>query len=160
MNRFSLILILALLVSLSGVSIYWTIKFRKIQQQQVDVIMSDIRAMQDSIDNTLNADSVASIAERILIARQDSIIGVYERRLVELQKQIREKKIHKKYMVAVSGLWKDKQKTVNLNLIKTSNSEGQKVTVVDSKVGHINSKESKSVFLIANAAPLTQPRDL
>ncbi len=50
--------------------------------------------------------------------------------LVELQKQIREKKIHKKYMVAVSGLWKDKQKTVNLNLVKTSNSEGQKVTLL------------------------------
>ena len=68
--------------------------------------------------------------------------------LVELQKQIREKKIHKKYMVAISGLWKDKQKTVNLNLIKTSNSEGQKVSVVDSKEGHINSKESKSVFFL------------
>ena len=76
------------------------------------------------------------------------IIAKKRTALVELQKQIREKKIHKKYMVAISGLWKDKQKTVNLKLIKTSNSEGQKVTVVDSKVGQTNSKESKSVFFL------------
>ena len=68
--------------------------------------------------------------------------------LVEIQKQIREKKIHKKYIVAISGLWKDKQKTVKLNLVKLSNSEGQKVIVVNSKIGQQNSKESKSVFFL------------
>ncbi len=68
--------------------------------------------------------------------------------LVDIQKQIREKRIHKKYMVAISGLWKDKQKTVNLNLLKNSNSEGQKVIVVDSKMGQQNSKKSKSVFFL------------
>ena len=71
--------------------------------------------------------------------------------LVELQKQIREKKIHKKYMVAISGLWKDKQKTVNLSLVKTSNSEGQKVTVVDSKVGHHQFKGIKVCFFLKKA---------
>ena len=68
--------------------------------------------------------------------------------LVEIQKQIREKKIHKKYIVAISGLWKDKQKTVKLDLVKMSNSEGQKVVVVNSNIGQQNSKESKSVFFL------------
>ena len=68
--------------------------------------------------------------------------------LVEIQKQIREKRIHKKYMVAVSGLWKDKQKTVNLNLVKLSSQEGQKVIVVDNERGRKISKESKSVFFL------------
>lgn len=68
--------------------------------------------------------------------------------LVEIQKQIREKKIHKKYIVAISGLWKEKQKTVKLDLVKLSNSDGQKVIVVNSKIGQQNSKESKSVFFL------------
>ena len=51
-------------------------------------------------------------------------------------------------MVAVAGLWKDKQKTVNLNLVKLSNQEGQKVIVVDNEKGERISKESKSVFFL------------
>ena len=68
--------------------------------------------------------------------------------LVEIQKQIREKRIHKKYQVCVYGLWKDKQKTVDLMLLKTSNQDGQKVIVVDKKKEEQNSKASKSVFFL------------
>ena len=68
--------------------------------------------------------------------------------LVEIQKQIREKKIHKKYIVAISGLWKEKQKTVKLNLVKLSNSEGQKVIVVNSKIGQQKFKGIQVCFFL------------
>ncbi len=68
--------------------------------------------------------------------------------LVELQKQIREKKIHKKYHGCYFWLWKDKQKTVNLNLYLRYQIRGAKSNCADSKEGHFNSKESKSVFFL------------
>jgi len=68
--------------------------------------------------------------------------------LVEIQKQIRSKRIHKKYQVGVSGIWKDKQKIVDLNLLKITQSDGQKVIVTEKNKEVFKSKESRSVFFL------------
>lgn len=68
--------------------------------------------------------------------------------LVEIQKQIRNKRIHKKYQVGVSGIWKDKQKIVDLNLLKITQSDGQKVIVTEKNKEVFKSKESRSVFFL------------
>ena len=67
--------------------------------------------------------------------------------LVNIQKQIREKRIHKKYQVGVSGIWNEKQKIVTLNLLKTTTNDGQKVRVVMSK-NKQQALTSKSVFFL------------
>ena len=59
--------------------------------------------------------------------------------LVELHKQIREKKVHKKYQVVVKGIWKDKQKIVDLELLKINSENGNK------KVRVVNSSENNSL---------------
>jgi len=68
--------------------------------------------------------------------------------LVEIQKQIREKRIHKKYQVGISGIWQEKQKIVDLNLLKISKGDGQKVIVTKNNKEVLNSKESRSVFFL------------
>ena len=68
--------------------------------------------------------------------------------LVDIQKQIREKKIHKKYQVGVLGNWKEKQKIVTLDLLKTTTNEGQKVRVVTRKNNQQAVLSSKSVFFL------------
>lgn len=68
--------------------------------------------------------------------------------LVEIQKQIRSKRIHKKYQVGVSGIWRDKQKIVDLNLLKITQSDGQKVIVTEKNKEVLKSKESRSVFFL------------
>ena len=68
--------------------------------------------------------------------------------LVDIQKQIREKKIHKKYQVGVLGNWKEKQKIVTLDLLKTTTNEGQKVRVVTRKNNQQPVLSSKSVFFL------------
>lgn len=69
--------------------------------------------------------------------------------LVAIHKQMREKKIHKKYQVAVKGIWKEKQKIVDLNLLKISSDNGQKkVRVIDSSFSNPLAKASRSVFFL------------
>jgi len=69
--------------------------------------------------------------------------------LVSIHKQMRQKSMHKKYQVIVIGLWKDKQKIVNLDLLKTKTIDGQnKVKVLSSKKNNTLSKQSKSVFFL------------
>jgi 23S rRNA pseudouridine955/2504/2580 synthase len=69
--------------------------------------------------------------------------------LVGIHKQMREKSMHKKYEVIVHGEWKDKQLIVDLNLLKTSDAEGQKkVSVVNDDYQNINTKQSRSVFFL------------
>ena len=67
--------------------------------------------------------------------------------LVDIHKQMRDKSIHKKYQVIVNGKWQKKQLIVDLNLIKTSDEEGQKkVRVVSQEDVVGSSKASRSVF--------------
>ena len=68
--------------------------------------------------------------------------------LVDIHKQIREKKVHKKYVVAVNGEWKEKQKILELKLFKTMEKDGQKVRVIKSTKENILVKNSKSVFFL------------
>ena len=68
--------------------------------------------------------------------------------LVDIHKQIREKKVHKKYIVAVNGEWIEKQKTIELELIKSKENDNQKVIVKNSTNKSIISKDSKSVFFL------------
>ncbi len=69
--------------------------------------------------------------------------------LVGIHKQMREKSIHKKYEVIVNGEWKDKQRIVDLNLLKTSDVDGQKkVSVVNDDYKNTNTKKSRSVFFL------------
>jgi|TARA_B110000259_G_scaffold171594_1_gene203229 23S rRNA pseudouridine955/2504/2580 synthase len=69
--------------------------------------------------------------------------------LVGLHKQIREKKVHKKYQVVVNGVWKEKQKIVDLDLLKTNSDNGQKkVRVVESFSNNPLVKASRSVFFL------------
>jgi 23S rRNA pseudouridine955/2504/2580 synthase len=69
--------------------------------------------------------------------------------LVELHKQIREKKVHKKYQVVVKGIWKDKQKIVDLELLKINSENGnKKVRVVNSSANNSLVKASRSVFFL------------
>ena len=69
--------------------------------------------------------------------------------LVGIHKQMREKSIHKKYEVIVNGEWKDKQRIVDLNLLKTSDFDGQKkVSVVNDDYKNTNTKKSRSVFFL------------
>ena len=77
----------------------------------------------------------------LLIAKKRSV-------LVDIHKQIREKRVHKKYIVAVNGKWKHKQKIIELELIKTKNNSNQKVKVNKSLNKNINAKNSKSVFFL------------
>ena len=69
--------------------------------------------------------------------------------LVGIHKQMREKKVHKKYQVVVKGIWKEKQKIVDLNLLKTSADNGQqKVRVIESPLKNPLAKASRSVFFL------------
>jgi len=72
--------------------------------------------------------------------------------LVDIHKQMRDKSIHKKYQVIVNGKWRKKQLIVDLNLIKTSDEEGQKkVRVVSQEDVVGGSKASRSVFFLKQA---------
>ena len=55
----------------------------------------------------------------LLIAKKRSV-------LVAMHAIIRSKRLHKKYLVMVMGRWFKKQLTVDLDLVETKNSEGQK----------------------------------
>jgi 23S rRNA pseudouridine955/2504/2580 synthase len=69
--------------------------------------------------------------------------------LVGIHKQMREKKIHKKYQAVVKGIWKEKQKIVDLDLLKTTANNGQqKVRVVESPQSNPLAKASRSVFFL------------
>jgi 23S rRNA pseudouridine955/2504/2580 synthase len=69
--------------------------------------------------------------------------------LVGIHKQMREKKVHKKYQVVVSGIWKEKQKIVDLDLLKTTSDNGQnKVRVIESGLNNPLAKASRSVFFL------------
>ena len=69
--------------------------------------------------------------------------------LVGIHKQMREKKVHKKYQVIVKGVWKEKQKIVDLDLLKTTSDNGQnKVRVVKSSLKNPLAKASRSVFFL------------
>jgi len=69
--------------------------------------------------------------------------------LVGIHKQMREKKVHKKYQVVVKGIWKEKQKIVDLNLLKTTADNGQqKVRVIESPLKNPLAKASRSVFFL------------
>ena len=69
--------------------------------------------------------------------------------LLHLHKQIRDKKIHKKYLAVVFGKWQKKQLNMDLDLsIKNDGDRGKKVKVVSSKNANIKSKESRSVFFL------------
>jgi len=69
--------------------------------------------------------------------------------LVEIHKQMREKKVHKKYQVVVRGIWKEKQRIVDLNLLKTTANNGQnKVRVIESGINNPLAKASRSVFFL------------
>ena len=69
--------------------------------------------------------------------------------LVGIHKQMREKKVHKKYQVVVSGIWKEKQKIVDLDLLKTTADNGQnKVRVIQSNLNNPLAKASRSVFFL------------
>ena len=69
--------------------------------------------------------------------------------LVKIHKQMREKKVHKKYQVIVKGVWKEKQKIVDLDLLKTTSDNGQnKVRVVKSSLKNPLAKASRSVFFL------------
>ena len=69
--------------------------------------------------------------------------------LVGIHKQMREKKVHKKYQVVVSGVWKEKQKIVDLDLLKTTANNGQnKVRVIESPLKNSLAKPSRSVFFL------------
>ena len=69
--------------------------------------------------------------------------------LVGIHKQMREKKVHKKYQVVVKGIWKEKQKIVDLDLLKTTADNGQqKVRVIESPLKNPLAKASRSVFFL------------
>jgi 23S rRNA pseudouridine955/2504/2580 synthase len=69
--------------------------------------------------------------------------------LVNVHQQMREKRIHKKYQVAVNGLWTDKQKIVDLELLKTTAADGQKIVrVLEGNYKNVLSKDSRSVFFL------------
>ena len=69
--------------------------------------------------------------------------------LVGIHKQMREKKVHKKYQVVVKGIWKEKQKIVDLDLLKTTADNGQnKVRVIESGLNNPLAKASRSVFFL------------
>lgn len=69
--------------------------------------------------------------------------------LVAIHKQMREKKVHKKYQVIVKGIWKEKQKIVDLDLLKTNADNGQKkVRVVKSFLKEPRAKASRTVFFL------------
>ena len=69
--------------------------------------------------------------------------------LVGIHKQMREKKVHKKYQVVVKGVWKEKQKIVDLDLLKTTAENGQKkVRVIESSLNNPLAKASRSVFFL------------
>jgi len=69
--------------------------------------------------------------------------------LVGIHKQMRNKSMHKKYEVIVHGEWNKKQLIVDLNLLKTSDIDGQKkVSVVDDSNSSVNAKKSRSVFFL------------
>jgi len=69
--------------------------------------------------------------------------------LVGIHKQMREKKVHKKYQVVVKGIWKEKQKIVDLDLLKTTTDSGQnKVRVIESGLNNPLAKASRSVFFL------------
>lgn len=69
--------------------------------------------------------------------------------LVNVHQQMREKRVHKKYQVAVNGLWTDKQKIVDLELLKTTAADGQKmIRVLEGNYKNVLSKDSRSVFFL------------
>jgi 23S rRNA pseudouridine955/2504/2580 synthase len=69
--------------------------------------------------------------------------------LVAIHQQMREKKVHKKYQVIVKGVWREKQKIVDLDLLKTTSENGQnKVRVIDSSLMNPQAKASRSVFFL------------
>jgi 23S rRNA pseudouridine955/2504/2580 synthase len=69
--------------------------------------------------------------------------------LVGLHKQIRERKVHKKYQVIVNGIWKEKQRIVDLDLLKTNSDSGhRKVRVVEPTMNNPLTKASRSVFFL------------
>ncbi len=66
-----------------------------------------------------------------------------------IHKQMRDKSMHKKYEVIVYGEWNKKQLIVDLNLLKSSDVNGQKkVSVVDDSNDSVNTKKSRSVFFL------------
>jgi len=69
--------------------------------------------------------------------------------LVGIHKQMRDRSMHKKYEVIVHGEWSKKQLIVDLNLLKSSDVDGQKkISVVEDKNSSLNAKKSRSVFFL------------
>lgn len=77
----------------------------------------------------------------LLIAKKRSV-------LVAMHAIIRSKRLHKKYLVMVMGRWFKKQLTVDLDLVETKNSEGQKKVRVANPENNEKTKQSKSVFFL------------
>ena len=73
----------------------------------------------------------------ILIAKKRKV-------LVEIHQQMRKRSIHKKYQVIVNGRWEKKQLIVDLNLLKSSLSDGsKKVKVFEFQSSSLPSRRKK-----------------
>jgi 23S rRNA pseudouridine955/2504/2580 synthase len=80
------------------------------------------------------------------------LIAKKRKALVEIHQQMRKRSIHKKYQVMVNGRWKKKQLIVDLDLLKTTSSDGQKKVQVLSKNQNLDkAKDSRSVFFLREA---------
>ena len=77
------------------------------------------------------------------------LIAKKRKALVEIHRQMRKRSIHKKYQVMVNGRWEKKQLIVDLNLLKSSSSDGsKKVRVLPKHQNEHGSKDSRSVFFL------------
>ena len=77
------------------------------------------------------------------------LIAKKRKALVEIHRQMRKRSIHKKYQVMVNGRWEKKQLIVDLNLLKSSLSDGsKKVKVLPKNQNEDRSKDSRSVFFL------------
>ena len=77
------------------------------------------------------------------------LIAKKRKALVEIHQQMRKRSIHKKYQVIVNGRWEKKQLIVDLNLLKSSLSDGsKKVKVLPKHYDENGSKDSRSVFFL------------
>ena len=77
------------------------------------------------------------------------LIAKKRKALVEIHRQMRKRSIHKKYQVMVNGRWEKKQLIVDLNLLKSSSSDGsKKVKVLPQHQNEHGSKDSRSVFFL------------
>lgn len=91
MNRFTVVLIGVLLLTLIGVIAYFNRQLKQLNEEKIEILQQDIIEIRNDQQEKIDMDSIVSMLEAKAIARGDSIVAVLDWRMMRLRNEYKTK---------------------------------------------------------------------